>query len=59
MEFRIVVVFIYLVFCWLVAHAGRRTRLGFFGVLFVSIFITPLVAAIFMVLFQPQRRRKN
>lgn len=54
----LILLIIYLVFCWFVAYAGRRTRLGFFGLLILSVFITPLVAAIFMVLFQPQRRKK-
>lgn len=57
MEFRLVVILIYLLFCWLVAYSGKYTRLGFYGVLIVSIFITPLVAAIFIVLFQPRKRK--
>ncbi|MCO6487092.1 MAG: hypothetical protein J5I98_01680 [Phaeodactylibacter sp.] len=58
MEFRLVAIIVYLFFCWLVAYGGRRTRLGFYGVLIVSILITPLVSAISIVLFQP-RKRKN
>ena len=57
MEARLVVILIYLFFCWLVAYGGKHTRLGFYGVLIVSIFLTPLVVAIFIVLFQPRRRR--
>lgn len=57
MEFRLVAIFVYLLFCWLVAYGGKHTRLGFYGVLIVSILITPLVAAIFIVLFQPRRRK--
>ncbi|MCB9040570.1 MAG: hypothetical protein H6557_28420 [Lewinellaceae bacterium] len=57
MEFRLVLIFIYLLLCWLVAFGGKHTRLGFYGVLIVSILLTPLAVAIFIVLFQPRRKK--
>ena len=57
MEFRLVLIFIYLLLCWLVAFGGKHTRLGFYGVLIVSILLTSLAVAIFIVLFQPRRKK--
>ena len=50
---NIVFIVAYATFCLLVAFAGRRTRIGFFGVLIFSIFMTPLLVAILIVFFQP------
>ena len=55
----VILIAIYLFFCWAVAYAGKNTRLGFWGVLLLSIFLTPLLIAIFIVLFQPRIGRKN
>ncbi|MCB0564412.1 MAG: hypothetical protein H6573_15255 [Lewinellaceae bacterium] len=54
----IVSILVYAIFCLLVAWAGRYSVMGFFGVLVLSIFVTPLLTAILFVLFQQQRRRK-
>jgi hypothetical protein len=44
-------ILVYLLFCLLVAFAARQTRLGFVGALILSILITPLLTAIFAILF--------
>ncbi len=49
---------VYLAFCILVAYAGRQARLGFFGILILSVLVTPLIAAILLVLFSPKRQAK-
>ena len=55
-----IVVFLclYIFFCILVAYAGRGVALGFWGVLFVSICLTPLITAAFIVLFRPKHKKK-
>jgi uncharacterized membrane protein YhaH (DUF805 family) len=44
---------IYAVLCVLVAFYGRGTRLGFWGVLLLSVLVTPLVVVIGLVLLAP------
>lgn len=56
---NIILIITYIVFCLLVAIAGRKTRIGFFGILACSIFMTPLVVAILVVLFQPKSKPKK
>lgn len=53
----IVFILVYAIFCLLVAWAGRNSVMGFFGVLVLSIFVTPLLTAILLALFR-QRRKK-
>jgi len=50
---------IYLGFCLLVAHFGREVTIGFGGVFIVSIFLTPILTALFIVLFRPQFKHKT
>ena len=54
-----ILLLIYLFFCFLVAYAGRDALIGFFGIFAVSIFFTPLVAAILVVLFGPAHKGKE
>ncbi len=48
----VLIVVLYILFCLLVSFLGRKTKIGFFGVLIASILITPLVVAILIVFFQ-------
>jgi len=50
---------IYLFFCLMVAYFGSEVTIGFGGVFVVSIFITPILAALFIVLFRPQFKHKT
>ncbi len=56
---NIVFIIGYTIFCFLVAFAGRNTRIGFVGILIFSIFMTPLVVALLIVLLQPVKKKKK
>jgi fucose permease len=47
---------IYLFFCILVAIAGSNAKIGFWGVLFMSLFLTPLFTAILIVILRPRKK---
>jgi hypothetical protein len=48
-------VIVYLVFCVLVGLCGSQRRLGFLGTFIMSVFITPVVALIVLLLTGPPR----
>ena len=50
-----IVILIYLVFCLLVGLCGSRRRLGFLGTFILSVFITPLLMVIILLLTGPPR----
>jgi hypothetical protein len=49
-------VVIYLLLCLIAGFLGRRRRIGFWGFVFVSILLTPLVSTLFIFLAAPARR---
>jgi hypothetical protein len=46
----------YLVFCILVGLCGSQRRMGFTGTFLLSIFITPVLALIVLLITGPSRR---
>ena len=44
---------IYLVFCLILAIAGRRSRIGAFGVFLCSVIFTPLLVGLIFALLRP------
>ena len=52
------VVCIYVILCLTVARIGKYTVLGFWGVLFVSILITPLLPGIAVFMLKPKEPQK-
>jgi hypothetical protein len=44
---------IYVLLCLLVAFRGRRTQLGYLGTFLLSLFLTPVVAFIGLLLLTP------
>ncbi len=54
-----IILLIYLIFCVLVAYAGRQVAIGFWGVLVMSIFLTPLLTAILIVILRPRSKKKK
>jgi hypothetical protein len=48
-------VIIYLIFCLLTGLCGSQRRLGFLGTFVISIFITPVVMLIILLLTGPPR----
>lgn len=49
----------YIIFCFLVAYIGRDVKIGFWGVLVMSIFLTPLLMAILILLLRPKAKTKK
>ena len=45
--------FIYLFVCALCAYFGRDTRVGYWGTFILSIFLTPLLVVLVLVIFAP------
>jgi hypothetical protein len=48
-------VLLYLVFCLLTAVCGSHRRIGFLGTFIISLFITPIVMLIVLLLTGPSR----
>jgi hypothetical protein len=48
-------VIIYIIFCFLVGLCGSQRRIGFFGAFIISVFITPVVMLIVLLLTGPPR----
>ncbi|MFC7396825.1 hypothetical protein ACFQU1_06430 [Chelatococcus sp. GCM10030263] len=44
---------IYVLLCLLVAHRGRRTPLGYLGAFLLSLFITPVIVFVGLILLTP------
>jgi hypothetical protein len=49
------IIIIYVIFCILVGFCGINRRLGFFGTFLVSLFVTPFVMVIILLLTAPSR----
>jgi hypothetical protein len=49
-------VVIYVIFCLLTGLAGSQRRIGFFGTFLISLFITPPIMLILLILTGPSRR---
>jgi len=49
---------VYLTFCLLVAKAAKNTAIGFLGVLLASIFLTPLLTAIMVLLLRKPKEEE-
>lgn len=49
---------IYVLLCLLVAYRGRQTELGYLGVFLLSLFITPIIVYLgLLLLTAPPRKR--
>jgi hypothetical protein len=48
-------VLVYLVFCVLIGLCGSQRRLGFLGTFLISLFITPVVMLVVLLLTGPSR----
>jgi hypothetical protein len=44
---------IYLLLCLLVAYRGRRTQLGYIGTFLLSVFVTPVIVFLGLLLLTP------
>ncbi len=46
----------YILLAFICALYGKQTRIGFWGVLVLSIFISPVVVLAFLFLFKPEKQ---
>jgi len=52
-----IAVIVYIVFCVLVGLCGSQRRMGFIGTFVISLFLTPVVVLIVLLLTGPSQRR--
>ena len=52
------IVVLYLLLCLVVGFLGRRRRMGFWGFVFLSVMLTPLVTSLFIFFAAPVKRRR-
>ena len=53
---QLVALILYVVFCILVGLCGSQRRMGFIGTFIISLFLTPLVVLIVLLLTGPSQR---
>lgn len=51
-------VVLYIVLCTVVGFLGRRRRIGFWGFVFLSVLLTPLITGLFIFFAAPVKRRR-
>ena len=49
----------YIAFCFIIAYLGREVFIGFWGVLILSVFFTPLLTAILILIFRPKPKKSK
>jgi len=54
---HISLILIYIFICYLVALMGRNRKFGFWGYLFLSIFMTPIVGIMFVIASNRQGKK--
>ena len=52
------IVVLYLLLCLVVGFLGRRRRIGFWGFVFLSVMLAPLVTSLFIFFAAPVKRRR-
>ena len=52
------IVLVYVVLCMVVGFFGRRRLIGFWGFVFLSVMLTPLVTGLFIFFAAPVKRRR-
>lgn len=55
----ILILSVYLFFCLLVASAAKNVTVGFWGVLVISILLTPILTAILVLVLRPKPNKKK
>ena len=54
---HIVLILIYILICYFVALIGENRKFGFWGYLFLSIFMTPILGILFVIASDKQENR--
>jgi len=52
----VVAVILYVAFCLLAGVCGSQRRMGFFGTFLISLFVTPVVVLLVLILTAPSHR---
>jgi hypothetical protein len=52
------IVLVYIVLCMVVGFLGRRRRIGYWGFVFLSVLLTPLITGLFIFFAAPVKRRR-
>jgi peptidoglycan/LPS O-acetylase OafA/YrhL len=54
-----IAVILYLVFCLLAGLCGSHRRMGFFGTFLLSLFLTPVLVLLLLILTGPSRAERD
>ena len=54
-----VAIVLYLVFCLLAGLCGSHRRMGFFGTFLLSVFLTPVLVLLLLILTGPSRTERD
>jgi len=54
-----IAVILYLVFCLLAGLCGSHRRMGFFGTFLLSLFLTPVLVLLLLILTGPSRTERD
>ena len=54
-----IAIILYLVFCLLAGLCGSHRRMGFFGTFLLSIFLTPILVLLLLILTGPSRTERD
>jgi peptidoglycan/LPS O-acetylase OafA/YrhL len=54
-----VAIILYLVFCLLAGLCGSHRRMGFFGTFLLSLFLTPVLVLLLLILTGPSRAERD
>lgn len=54
-----ITVAIYIFICYMIALFGRNRKFGFWGYLFLSIFLTPLIGFIALLAAEPKQNKSK
>jgi len=53
------VIAVYTFACSMVAYAGRKRKTGYWGTLFLSLILTPILVGLFLLLFKKHDKEEN
>ena len=54
-----IAIILYLIFCLLAGLCGSHRRMGFFGTFLLSIFLTPILVLLLLILTGPSRTERD
>ena len=54
-----IAIILYLIFCLLAGLCGSHRRMGFFGTFLLSLFLTPVLVVLLLILTGPSRTERD